>query len=105
TKGIWKKVSWLAHRLSFRDLLKKRNQIVFKVEKVGVPPVKCQGIKTKLVPFILENIRWSESETGRWIEPFLGSGVVAFNFAPQKALLADTNSHIIKLYQSIQKAN
>ena len=68
-----------------------------------MPPVKCQGIKTKLVPFILESIEWTENETGTWIEPFLGSGVVAFNLAPRRALLADTNDHIIKLYQSIQK--
>ncbi len=69
---------------------------------VGVPPVKCQGIKTKLVPFILDSIRWSPAEGARWIEPFLGSGVVAFNLAPNRALLADTNRHIIALYQAIQ---
>ncbi len=67
--------------------------------KVGVPPIKCQGIKTKLVKFILSSINWNRQ--GRWIEPFLGSGVVVFNLAPKKALLSDTNVHIIKLYRSI----
>lgn len=70
---------------------------------VGVPPIKCQGIKTKLVPFIFRNIRWVESERARWIEPFFGSGVVALNLAPNRAILSDTNKHIIRFYQSIQK--
>jgi DNA adenine methylase len=68
----------------------------------GVPPVKCQGIKTKLVPFIARSIRWAASKRGRWIEPFLGSGVVAFNLAPRRALLSDTNPHIVALYTDIQ---
>jgi DNA adenine methylase len=69
------------------------------LNKVKVPPVKCQGIKTKLVKFILSSIRWDGR--GRWVEPFVGSGVVAFNLAPEKALLADTNIHIVRLYQDI----
>lgn len=72
------------------------------LERVGVPPVKCQGIKTKLVPFILGSIAW-EGAAGRWIEPFLGSGVVAFNLLPKRALLTDANPHIIGLYQAIQR--
>lgn len=62
--------------------------------------MKCQGIKTKLVPFIAENIAWEGK--GRWIEPFLGSGVVLFNIQPERALVSDTNKHIIRLYQKIQ---
>lgn len=69
---------------------------------VKVPPIKCQGIKTKLVPFILSQIQWVEAERSRWIEPFLGSGVVAFNLAPRRALLTDSNQHIIALYKGIQ---
>jgi DNA adenine methylase len=68
----------------------------------GVPPIKCQGIKTKLAGFILSSIRWDEAG-GRWIEPFLGSGVVALNLAPRRALLADVNQHIITLYRGIQR--
>lgn len=70
------------------------------IEKVHVPPIKCQGIKTKLVKFIGESIHWDGN--GRWIEPFLGSGVVAFNMNHPRALLSDTNIHIIQLYQDIQ---
>lgn len=64
------------------------------------PPIKTQGIKTEVVPLISRSITWSG--TGRWIEPFLGSAVVALNIAPQRAILADTNEHIIALYQGIQ---
>ena len=66
-----------------------------------VPPIKCHGIKTKLAPFILQNIRWDGR--GRWIEPFLGSGVVLFNMNPKRALASDINPHIIRFYQELQK--
>lgn len=69
--------------------------------RVQVPPIKCQGIKTKLVPFIQEYIAW-EGE-GRWIEPFLGSGVVGFNVNPKRAIFADSNPHIINFYRSINE--
>ncbi|MFN3360636.1 MAG: DNA adenine methylase [Pseudanabaenaceae cyanobacterium] len=69
------------------------------VKQVIVPPIKCQGIKTKLVKFILSNISWKGK--GRWIEPFLGSGVVLFNVQPEHALVNDINPHIIRLYQMI----
>ena len=65
-----------------------------------VPPIKSQGIKTKLVPWI-KSIVPNEFE-GRWIEPFMGTGVVAFNIAPKHALLCDTNPHLINFYQSIK---
>lgn len=68
--------------------------------KVIVPPIKCQGIKTKIVPFIKEKVE--RNTDGVWIEPFVGTGVVAFNMAPQKAILCDKNQYIIALYQGIQ---
>jgi DNA adenine methylase len=66
-----------------------------------VPPIKCQGIKTRLV----EAIRSLETDAirGRWIEPFCGSCVVAFNIQPERALLCDSNEHIIRFYSDIQK--
>lgn len=39
-----------------------------------VPPIKCQGIKTKLVEGILALAAWQVYE--RWVEPFSGSCVV-----------------------------
>ena len=65
-----------------------------------VPPIKCQGIKTKLVPFIQDSLKWDGA--GTWIEPFLGSGVVLFNIQPQRAIVGDRNEHIIRFYQGIQ---
>ena len=70
------------------------------MSKVFVPPIKCQGIKTKLVHWILEQA--SLNEEGRWIEPFMGSGVVGFNLRPCHAVFADRNPHLIRFYQAIQ---
>ena len=67
--------------------------------KVNVPPIKSQGIKTKLVPWIGSII--PHDFEGQWIEPFMGTGVVAFNLAPQNAFLCDTNPHLINFYQAI----
>lgn len=64
-----------------------------------VPPIKSQGIKTKLVPWI-KSILPSDFR-GKWIEPFMGTGVVAFNVAPPSALLCDTNPHLINFYSQI----
>ena len=70
------------------------------IHRVNVPPIKCQGIKTKLVEFIGANLEWDG--IGRWIEPFLGSGVVAFNINHPRAILGDSNIHIINFYNKIQ---
>lgn len=67
--------------------------------KINIPPIKSQGIKTKLVPWI-DSILPHKLE-GRWIEPFMGTGVVAFNIGCKSALLCDTNPHLINFYQSI----
>ena len=68
--------------------------------KVFVPPIKSQGIKTKLVPWIKEVT--PQDTDGTWIEPFMGTGVVAFNIRPNKAILADTNPHLINFYNEIK---
>jgi DNA adenine methylase len=52
--------------------------------KVKVPPIKSQGIKTKLVPWIDDIV--SNDFDGRWVEPFM----------------CDTNPHLINFYQSIK---
>lgn len=67
---------------------------------VKAPPIKSQGIKTKLVSFIRENINWDGRE--RWVEPFVGSGAVALNLKPKRALLADANPHLVRVYQDLQ---
>lgn len=67
--------------------------------KVKTPPIKSQGIKTKLVPWIASAI--PEGFSGRWIEPFMGTGVVGLNLAPERAILCDINPHLINFYQAL----
>ena len=64
------------------------------------PPIKMQGIKTKVVPLIARSIQWSG--VGTWIEPFCGSGAVALNIAPHNAILADTNTHVVRVLNAIK---
>lgn len=67
---------------------------------VIVPPIKCQGIKTKLVPRIKDVAK--STTYSRWVEPFFGSGVVGFNIMPKAAIFADSNPHLINFYKSIK---
>lgn len=69
------------------------------IVKTGVPPIKSQGIKTKLVPWIKSIV--PSDFTGAWVEPFMGTGAVAFNVAPQRAILCDANPHLINFYSGI----
>ena len=68
--------------------------------KIFVPPIKSQGIKTKLTEWISTNVKNVSYE--RWVEPFMGTGVVAFNVKPKKALLCDSNPHLIRFYNAIK---
>lgn len=71
---------------------------------VIVPPIKSQGIKTKLVPWINDLIYQSglDLPNTNWIEPFFGTGVVGLN-APVggSRYIGDTNPHIINFYNGI----
>ena len=71
------------------------------LNRIYVPPIKIQGIKTKLVPWIRENLVLNEETV--WVEPFMGSGVVGFNVYSNNAIFADTNPHIINFYNQIKK--
>jgi DNA adenine methylase len=66
---------------------------------VRSPPIKSQGIKTKLVPWIKSIV--PDDFTGVWVEPFMGTGAVAFNVAPRRAILCDTNPHLINFYSGL----
>lgn len=71
-----------------------------------IPPIKIQGKKTKLIPDIMRiaNELLSEHpEIDTWVEPFLGSGVVAFNCPNRirKVIVNDINPHIIGFYKGI----
>ncbi len=67
--------------------------------KINIPPIKSQGIKSKLIPWIHSVI--PSDFDGLWVEPFMGTGVVGFNLAPHHALFCDTNPHLIHFYTSL----
>ena len=58
------------------------------IEKVHIPPLKTQGIKTKLVPWIARCAAVDVDTV--WVEPFMGSGSSGFNLAPKRAIFSDT---------------
>ena len=70
------------------------------MKKIFVPPIKIQGIKTKLVSLIAQNAIVNEHTI--WVEPFMGSGVVGFNIAHKNAIFSDLNPHVIHFYKAIQ---
>ena len=63
-----------------------------------IPPIKSNGIKTKLVPFIKNKI----PNATTLIEPFFGTGVVSFNAGIENVIANDINPHIINFYQSVK---
>lgn len=74
-----------------------------------VTPLKIQGKKTKLIPNIREvanKVLDEHQKIDIWVEPFLGSGAVAFNCPPdriRKVVVNDINPHIISFYKSINE--
>ena len=75
---------------------------------VQIPPIKSQGIKTKLVPWINDLILRSgiDLDTATWIEPFFGTGVVGLNSIVRgDHIVGDTNPHIINFYQKLQSGD
>ncbi|GAB3976003.1 Dam family site-specific DNA-(adenine-N6)-methyltransferase [Spirosoma terrae] len=75
-----------------------------KINKIIVPPIKSQGIKTKLVPWIMDIVKIANPK-GKWIEPFFGTGVVGFNSGFKEAILNDINPHIIQFYRLVQSGD
>lgn len=70
-------------------------------------PLKIQGKKTKLISKIQEISQHLIEENPKidtWVEPFLGSGVVAFNVPDtiKNVICGDMNPNIIKFYEGIK---
>ena len=64
--------------------------------KMITSPVKTQGRKTRLVPWLSSFTDWYGG--GKWIEPFMGSCQVALAFAPTDgAIMCDDNPHLVRL--------
>ncbi|MGF2733778.1 DNA adenine methylase [Marinobacter sp. DUT-1] len=64
-----------------------------------LPFLKWAGGKRWLAPECSNII---PSFTGRYIEPFLGSGAIFFYLQPADALLSDTNEELIETFLAIQ---
>lgn len=69
----------------------------------AVPPIrpflKWAGAKTKLLPAIRAV---APSEARRFVEPFVGSGVVALNLGHALNLIADANPDLVAVYRVLQ---
>jgi DNA adenine methylase len=65
------------------------------------PPLKWAGGKRWLVP-ILKEI-WKPHQSKRLVEPFVGGMAIALGLSPEKAILNDTNPHLINFYQFLKK--
>ena len=70
-----------------------------------IPPIKSQGIKTKLVPWINDLVCTANLDSSaRWFEPFFGTGVVGFNsLMNNEHIVGDTNPYIIDFYRGVQE--
>lgn len=65
------------------------------------PPLKWAGGKRWLLPHLLP--LWQECEDARLVEPFVGGMAVALGLQPGRALLNDTNPHLVNFYTWLQK--
>lgn len=65
------------------------------------PPLKWAGGKRWLVP-TLQRL-WQPHRRRRLVEPFVGGLAVALGLAPRRALLNDTNPHLINFYRWLQR--
>lgn len=62
--------------------------------------LKWAGGKRKLLPILLEKIG---DVSGAYVEPFLGSGVVAMNVNSDKYILSDINKDLMNVYSILKK--
>ena len=64
------------------------------------PIVRWVGGKTKLLPELLARM---PARFGRYYEPFAGGAALFFRIAPERAVLADSNSDLIGLYTCLTR--
>jgi DNA adenine methylase len=65
------------------------------------PPLKWAGGKRWQVPHLRP--LWEPHRHRRLVEPFCGGLAVALGLQPRRALLNDTNPHLINFYRCLQK--
>lgn len=64
-----------------------------------IPILKWAGGKRQLLPQIVPLL---PSKYTKYYEPFVGAGAVLFDQQPQRAIINDTNSELINVYQVIK---
>jgi DNA adenine methylase len=69
-------------------------------DPVASPVIKWVGGKTKLLPELTARLPESFE---RYFEPFAGGAALFFRVAPDRAVLADSNSDLIGLYTCLTK--
>ncbi len=65
------------------------------------PPLKWAGGKRWQVPYLRP--LWQPHARRRLVEPFCGGLAVALGLRPERALLNDTNPHVIDFYGWLQR--
>lgn len=65
-----------------------------------VPILRWAGSKKKLLPRLKLA---SPPQFDRYVEPFVGSGVLFLQLKPKLALLSDINPHLVQAYEVIRK--
>lgn len=68
------------------------------------PFVRWAGGKRFLAKTIVSRLPPLRREA-RYLEPFLGGGAVFWELLPEKALLSDTNQHLISAWQVLQESS
>lgn len=63
------------------------------------PLLRWAGSKKKLVDVLLEA---APTAFKRYVEPFVGSGILFLALNPRKAILSDLNPHLIQAYEQIR---
>jgi DNA adenine methylase len=74
------------------------NIVFFTMAKSMKPFLKWPGGKRWLADTMANLF----SNTGRYIEPFLGAGAVFFALQPRKALLSDVNKDLMSAFQAVR---
>jgi len=64
--------------------------------------LRYPGSKRRMLGFLSQYLPNREDISGKYIEPFLGSGAVFLSILPKKAFLSDINSELIDLFSGIR---
>lgn len=63
------------------------------------PFLKWVGGKTQLLPELLKRV---PEKYGAYYEPFIGGGALFFALKPQRAVIGDLNSRLVRTYRALQ---